>query len=196
MNNLLFVNDSHEVILESIYTVRVKEAMNANPMKVSPDDTMRSAKNIMRDNGLTGLPVVDGNRLAGILSLYDIMACYDNGNLDEKVSKYMSRDVIMLEEDMPISFAINYFNKFKFRRFPVINKNKELTGMTIFARFKSGKTANRPYVRDADTWDYYYYVRSLSFREKRKWDDKMYFAPISRDEINRSDKKMVQNPGQ
>ena len=129
MNNLLFVNDSHEVILESIYTVRVKEAMNANPMKVSPDDTMRTAKNIMKENGLTGVPVVDGNRLAGILSVYDIMACYDNGSLDDKVSKYMSRDVILLEEEMPISFAINYFNKFKFRRFPVINKNKELTGM-------------------------------------------------------------------
>ena len=129
VNNLLFVNDSHEVILESIYTVRVKEAMNPNPMRVAPDDTMRTAKNIMKENGLTGLPVVDGNRLAGILSLYDIMACYDNGNLDEQVNKYMSRDVILLEEDMPISFAINYFNKFKFRRFPVINKNKELTGM-------------------------------------------------------------------
>ena len=129
VNNLLFVNDSHEVILESIYTVRVKEAMNANPMRVSPDDTMRTAKNIMKENGLSGLPVVDGNRLAGILSLYDIMACYDNGSMDDKVSKYMSRDVILLEEDMPISFAINYFNKFKFRRFPVINKNKELTGM-------------------------------------------------------------------
>ncbi len=129
VNNLLFVNDSHEVILESIYTVRVKEAMNANPMRVSPDDTMRTAKNIMKENGLSGLPVVDGNRLAGILSLYDIMACYDNGSMDDKVNKYMSRDVILLEEDMPISFAINYFNKFKFRRFPVINKNKELTGM-------------------------------------------------------------------
>lgn len=129
VNNLLFVNDSHEVILESIYTVRVKEAMNANPMRVSPDDTMRDAKNTMKENGLTGVPVVDGNRLAGILSVYDIMACYDNGSLDDKVSKYMSRDVIMLEEEMPISFAINYFNKFKFRRFPVINKNKELTGM-------------------------------------------------------------------
>ena len=129
VNNLLFVNDSHEVILESIYTVRVKEAMNANPMRVAPDDTMRTAKNIMKENGLSGLPVVDGNRLAGILSLYDIMACYDNGSMDDKVSKYMSRDVILLEEDMPISFAINYFNKFKFRRFPVINKNKELTGM-------------------------------------------------------------------
>ncbi len=129
VNNLLFINDSHEVILESIYTVRVKEAMNPNPMRVSPEDTMRTAKNIMKENGLTGLPVVDKNRLAGILSLYDIMACYDNGSLDDKVSRYMSRDVILLEEEMPISFAINYFNKYKFRRFPVINKNKELTGM-------------------------------------------------------------------
>jgi CBS domain-containing protein len=129
VNNLLFINDSHEVILESIYTVRVKEAMNPNPMRISPDDTMRDAKVLMKENGLTGVPVVDGNRLAGILSVYDIMACYDNGSLDDKVSKYMSRDVILLEEEMPISFAINYFNKFKFRRFPVINKNKELTGM-------------------------------------------------------------------
>ncbi len=129
VNNLLFINDSHEVILESIYTVRVKEAMNPNPMRISPGDTMRDAKVLMKENGLTGVPVVDGNRLAGILSVYDIMACYDNGSLDDKVSKYMSRDVILLEEEMPISFAINYFNKFKFRRFPVINKNKELTGM-------------------------------------------------------------------
>ena len=129
VNNLLFINDSHEVILESIYTVRVKEAMNPNPMRISPNDTMRDAKVLMKENGLTGVPVVDGNRLAGILSVYDIMACYDNGNLEDKVSKYMSRDVILLEEEMPISFAINYFNKFKFRRFPVINKNKELTGM-------------------------------------------------------------------
>ena len=79
--------------------------MNPNPMRVSPEDTMHTAKNIMKENGLTGLPVVDGNRLAGILSLYDIMACYDNGSLDDKVSKYMSRDVILLEEEMPISFA-------------------------------------------------------------------------------------------
>ena len=129
VNNLLFINDSHEVILESIYTVRVKEAMNPNPMRISPNDTMRNAKVLMKENGLTGVPVVDGNRLAGILSVYDIMACYDNGSLEDKVSKYMSRDVILLEEEMPISFAINYFNKFKFRRFPVINKNKELTGM-------------------------------------------------------------------
>jgi hypothetical protein len=72
--------------------------------------------------------------------------------------------------------------------------NKELTGITVFARLKAGKTQNRPYVHNEDTWDYHYYVRSLSFRENRKWDDKMYFAPIKRDELRRNT-ALVQNPG-
>lgn len=128
-NNFLFINDFHEVLLESIYTVRVREAMCANPVRVTPEDTMATAKNIMKENGVSGLPVVSKQRLAGILSLYDILNCYDNGSLEDKVRNYMSKDVIILEEEMPISFAINYFNKYKFRRFPVINKNKELTGI-------------------------------------------------------------------
>lgn len=82
------------------------------------------------------------------------------------------------------------------RRWMIADKsgNKALSGMTVFARLKSGKTANRPYVKNEETWDYYYYVRSLSFRENRKWDNKMYFAPIKRDEINRNS-NLVQNPG-
>ena len=73
--------------------------------------------------------------------------------------------------------------------------NKTLCGMIVFARLKNGKTAKRPYIYNESTWDYHYYVRDLSFREKRKWDNKMYFAPIKRDEINRNT-KLVQNPGQ
>lgn len=72
--------------------------------------------------------------------------------------------------------------------------NKELTGILVFARLKPGKTANKPYIHNEDTWDYYYYVQSLKFREDRRWDNKMYFAPISRDEMNRNS-NLVQNPG-
>jgi hypothetical protein len=31
-------------------------------------------------------------------------------------------------------------------------------------------------------------------KENRRWDDKMYFLPIHRDEINRN-RNLVQNPG-
>jgi hypothetical protein len=72
--------------------------------------------------------------------------------------------------------------------------NKELCGMLVYATLKSGKTAAAPYVHNEDTWDYHYYVQSLSYREARKWDNKMYFAPISRDEVNRNT-QLVQNPG-
>lgn len=72
--------------------------------------------------------------------------------------------------------------------------SKELTGILVYGRLKAGKTAEKPYVHNEDTWDYYYHVQSLAFRENRKWDNKMYFAPIKRDEINRNP-NLIQNPG-
>jgi hypothetical protein len=45
---------------------------------------------------------------------------------------------------------------------------------------------------DPSTWhNYRYEVHSI---QDRAWDDKMYFAPITRDELNRND-LLVQNPG-
>ena len=41
----------------------------------------------------------------------------------------MSRNLIILEDDTPISFAINYFDRYRYHRFPVLNKDKELVGM-------------------------------------------------------------------
>lgn len=72
--------------------------------------------------------------------------------------------------------------------------SKPLTGIAVVARLKPGKTASAPYVQDAETWDYQYFVTDLTYRETRKWTDKLYFAPIKRDEINRNT-AIIQNPG-
>lgn len=71
---------------------------------------------------------------------------------------------------------------------------REATAICVVARLKSGKTASLPYIHDDDTWDYQYSVLDLSYRELRVWDNKLYFAPITRDEINRNT-AMEQNPG-
>lgn len=71
---------------------------------------------------------------------------------------------------------------------------REVTGIVPIARLKAGQSNTLPYVHDDSKWDYSYYVVDLSFRENRRWDDKLYFAPISRDEINRND-ALEQNPG-
>lgn len=71
---------------------------------------------------------------------------------------------------------------------------REVTGIAIVARLKQGQTSQLPYIHDEKKWDYTYYVTDLSFREARKWDNKLYFAPIKRDEIKRNT-AIKQNPG-
>lgn len=74
------------------------------------------------------------------------------------------------------------------------NVIREVTGIAIVARLKQGQSSQLPYIHDEKKWDYTYYVTDLSFRETRKWDNKLYFAPIKRDEIKRNT-AIKQNPG-
>lgn len=72
--------------------------------------------------------------------------------------------------------------------------NKPLLGITVVGRLKPGKKASLPYVYNTDIYEYTYHVIDISYIEKRRWDNKMYFAPIKREEIKRNP-GMVQNPG-
>ena len=66
--------------------------------------------------------------------------------------------------------------------------------MNVQASLKPGATPHAPYRYDKAVYDYTYTSVDNTENETRTWDDKMYFMPISRDEINRND-KLIQNPG-
>ncbi len=69
-----------------------------------------------------------------------------------------------------------------------------IKAIKVTATLKPGKTALVPYRFDKSVYNYTYVSVDNTENETRKWDDKMYFRPIARDEINRND-KLVQNPG-
>jgi hypothetical protein len=64
----------------------------------------------------------------------------------------------------------------------------------IDAVLKPGATPNVPYRYDRTKYDYIYKVEDNTSNETRKWDDKMYYRPIERDEMS-TNKQLVQNPG-
>lgn len=67
--------------------------------------------------------------------------------------------------------------------------------MVITGKLKPGKTVTT-YRYSRENYDYTYRVQNIEAGvENRKWDDKVYFPPISIDEINKSKKKLIQNPG-
>jgi len=122
-------DDSPSVVLELIYQLKIKDVMSCSVITVEKTDSLRRIQQIMRENYITGMPVTDGKDLIGIVSLEDIIRALDKGYIDEPAENYMSRNVIVLQDDMPLSFAISYLNKYQYGRFPVLNKNKELVGI-------------------------------------------------------------------
>ena len=121
--------DSPSIVLELIYQLKIKDVMHRTVITAKKTDSLRHIQALMRENYITGLPIIEGENLVGIVSIEDIIMALDRGYIDHPVEKYMSRNVIVLEEDMPLFFGISYLNKYRYGRFPVLNKNKELAGI-------------------------------------------------------------------
>jgi CBS domain-containing protein len=121
--------DSPSVVLELIYQLKIKDVMNAAVITAKKTDTMRHIQAMMRENYITGLPIIEDQRLLGIVSIDDIVTALDKGFIDCPAQERMTTDVIVLEDDMPLSFAISYLNKYRYGRFPVLNKKQELVGI-------------------------------------------------------------------
>ncbi len=57
-------------------TTRVADYMTDRPITVAPDDDLGVAAQRMAELGVRHLPVVDGNRLVGVLSMRDLLATH------------------------------------------------------------------------------------------------------------------------
>ncbi|MDR2768357.1 MAG: CBS domain-containing protein [Treponema sp.] len=121
--------DSPSVVLELIYQLKIKDVMTTAVITARKTDTLRHIQAIMRENYLTGLPVTEGNKLLGLVSIDDIVTALDKGYIDATAEEKMTRNLIVLEHDMPLSFAISYINKYSYGRYPVVNKKQELVGI-------------------------------------------------------------------
>ncbi len=122
-------DQSSPIIVELVYRLKVRDVMTKDVAVCTPDASMRQVQEALRAGGMSGLPVLDGDRLIGIVSVDDVIKTLDNGHMDEPVSEWMTRNVIVLEDDMPLSFAISHMDKYRFGRFPVLDSNKRMVGI-------------------------------------------------------------------
>jgi len=121
--------DSPAVVLELIHQLKVKDVMTSVVLTGNKKQTMRHIQALMRENKIAGIPIVEGHRLIGLVSTEDIIFALEKGYIDQPVEERMTKNVIHLQDDMPLSFAISYLNKYRYGRFPVLNKSNELVGI-------------------------------------------------------------------
>ncbi|MFO7536291.1 MAG: CBS domain-containing protein [Kiritimatiellia bacterium] len=117
------------VLLDLLFKMRIRDVMTTTLLTVARGDSLRHAQSLMKANSITGLPVAEEGRLFGIVSMDDIVSALEGGWIEESVEKHMTRNVVVLEEDMPLSFGASYFDKYRFGRFPVLNRDNRLVGI-------------------------------------------------------------------
>jgi CBS domain-containing protein len=118
-----------QVVLEILYSLKVRDAMSAPVITAEPGESMRDVQYRMRDNNITGVPIVERGRLVGLVSMGLVIQALDSGRIDQKAGELMTSTVISLEDDMPLAFATTYFNRYTYGRFPVLDRNGSLVGI-------------------------------------------------------------------
>ena len=117
------------LFLELLYKLRVRDVMARDLVTIRRDATMRELQRLMQARRVSGVPVVEDKRLFGIVSIEDLLQALDTRRMDEPVAHFMAANVVTVEDDMPLAIVISYFNKYEYRRFPVLNARNEAVGI-------------------------------------------------------------------
>ncbi len=117
------------ILIEMIQRLKVRDVMTSELAAVERTDPLRVAQSLMKNKKISGVPVKEGGRFLGLVSINDIIQALEGGYIDDPCHKHMSTKLVVLEDDMPLSFALRYFNKYHYGRFPVINREQQLVGI-------------------------------------------------------------------
>jgi CBS domain-containing protein/anti-sigma regulatory factor (Ser/Thr protein kinase) len=117
-------------VQELVYELKVRDAVTKNVITTSPETLMSELREILRSNRISGVPVMDGGKLAGIISIEDFINWLAGDHIDCPIKDKMTREVKTLYEDEPLIHAVSKLDKTGFGRFPVIDRrNGKLVGI-------------------------------------------------------------------
>ena len=109
-------------IQELIYELKVSDVMTTNVISLQPTTPMGEMRDVLRRHRISGLPVVEGERLAGVASIEDFIRWLVDGKPDCLVADRMTRDVKTVFEDELLIHAVNKLEQYGFGRFPVCSR--------------------------------------------------------------------------
>jgi CBS domain-containing protein/anti-sigma regulatory factor (Ser/Thr protein kinase) len=114
---------------EMVYDTTVGEAMATKMVTVGPDQTMAEFRAVLRDNKLSGTPVVQDGKLVGMISIEDLINALTDNAINAPIRDRMKTKVECLYGDELLVHCIAKFSKYGYRRYPVLNRNNELIGI-------------------------------------------------------------------
>ena len=117
-------------VQELIYEIRVGDVMKDSVITVGVQTPMSQLRDILREKRISGTPVVEGDKLVGIISIDDFITWLAEREPDCPIAEKMTKNVRTLYADEPLIHAVNKFEQHGFGRFAVIDRqSKSLRGI-------------------------------------------------------------------
>jgi CBS domain-containing protein/anti-sigma regulatory factor (Ser/Thr protein kinase) len=110
-------------IQELVYELKVADVMTKELITVTPQTPMSELRRILRENRISGTPVIDGERMTGVISVEDFINWMAQGYGDCAVADKMSREVTSIFADEPLVHAISRLEEHGFGRLPVLDRS-------------------------------------------------------------------------
>lgn len=135
--------------------VRIRDVMTKSVITISGDTPLKEAAVVMGRNRISGLPVMDGDELVGIITESDFVSrlAEDGGGLLDallgrkqtemggSVAEAMTREPLTIGPDESVSAAARVMSEHRVKRLPVVDGAGRLVGlvsradlMSVFAR--------------------------------------------------------------
>jgi CBS domain-containing protein len=110
----------------------VREAMTSKLCSIDTDKPVAYAAKMMRDEDVGIAPIVEGDRLVGVLTDRDIaVRVVAEGRDPEqvKVTEVASRDIVTLDPQQDLDEALRLMARHQVRRLPVVEEDGRLVGI-------------------------------------------------------------------
>jgi CBS domain-containing protein len=111
--------------------MKVSEVMTREVQTVSPDQPAQDAASFMLQANAGSIPVIDGERLIGMITDRDIAVrgVAKGYGPDTPVRELMSNDIVCAQEDDNVEDVATKMSEAQVRRLPVIDQDQRLCGI-------------------------------------------------------------------
>jgi IMP dehydrogenase len=125
------VHKSMTIEAQALEVARVKKFESGvvlDPITVSPDTTIRQVLELTKARGISGMPVVKGNKVVGIVTSRDLRF---ETQLDNPVSSVMTpkERLVTVPENAPREDVLQLFHKHRIEKVLVVGEGHELKGL-------------------------------------------------------------------
>ena len=115
---------------------KVREVMTDSPRCITPETLVSEAARLMKSEDVGSLPILEGERLTGIVTDRDIVLQAVAEEKDPRgmpVREVASRDLVTVGQDEDLSEALKRMASHQIRRIPVVDEDDRLVGIVAQA---------------------------------------------------------------